>query len=142
MAKKARYIIHDALKIIKVAGDEQDAEPVDSLRGMNVLNDMMSTFEEVYGIDVGYTEISSIDDDVDTTDGSIKYITSCLAAELWMYYYNTDLPNPIIASAIRGKRGLLSLGTTPPTLQYGQTLPTGSGNYNNTSYVFYPDEDE
>ena len=142
MPYTAGQVISDALGICKVVGESRPITPYDNDRGIRILNNMMETLTNVYDIDVGYEAVTSIVTPVEVDDGAIDSIINMLAVELWPYYYDTEPSQMMVVKAVSAKRNLLSIGTTIPTMSYGQTLPTGSGNYNNTSYIFYPEEEE
>jgi len=129
----AREIITRAhAEVVQSKYEISDGELSDGLR---YLNRMMSRLE-AQGVDVNYTELSSVDDQLTTPMTVNMGMVKNLAVSLWPQY-NTKPLNPAIkfwadksletmrSQAIDG----LSVALFP------STLPIGSGNYQDTGYI-------
>ena len=142
MAETAGDIIRDALGEITVLGAEAPVEAVDAQAGIRYLNRMMAAFD-ADGIDLGYTEATSLASPITVPAGANAGMVSQLAVMLWDQFSNGEMvPQTLLARAISGKDTMRNLAVTVGQTEYGDTLPIGSGNegtYTSSSFHFYPD---
>jgi hypothetical protein len=142
MAEKAGDIIKDALGEISALGAEAPVEAVDAQLSVRYLNRMMTALD-ADGIDLGYTEIDSLGDDVTTPAGSYEGITVMLAARLWRHFADdAPIPMDLLARAQQGKETLRKIAVIVSSSEHPDTLPRGSGNEGDNGYDtshFYPD---
>lgn len=127
MAITANTIISRALERIRVKDPRDEIDADDAATGIQYLNDMMLAFAEHDGIDLNYTIVSSIDDEITTPDWSHGMMWSTLA--LWLAdEYGKDVTLGLSALADR-----LQTGVRRKTVKIGKAvlpdgLPTGQGN--------------
>lgn len=124
---KAKVIIERAF--YEVVQSKYNIEPVDLNDGLRYLNRFMSRID-AQGIALGYTRLSSIDDDVTVPATVILAMVKNLAKLMWPQY-NTSQLNPLIK--IGAQRGLDAMRSQAITqinpAQFPATLPRGSGNF-------------
>ncbi len=142
MSLSAKQVITGALQLIRATGDEEPVEAFDSQRGIDILNDLMAELEEADEIDLGYTTVTTLADEVTVDDGAYRGIKALLAYEIWPYSYQKDPPNVLASKAISGKNALLKIGFDIDESDFPRTLPVGSGNYDITSNIFFPIDDD
>ena len=139
--EKAGDIIKDVLTEITVLGAEAPVEAVDAQAGIRYLNRMMAAFD-ADGIDLGYTEVSSLSDDITVPAGAIDGMIPQLAARLWDQFSDGQpAPSTLLIRASIGLDTMRNIAVTVGATEYPDTLPIGSGNEwgsHNTSH-FYPD---
>lgn len=134
-------LIKDALTEITVLGAEASVESVDAQTGIRYLNRMMAAFD-ADSIDLGYTEVSSLADDVTIPAGANEAIVPQLAARLWgQYATGKPIPPDLVGRAKYGKEVLRVLTFSIAATEFPSTLPVGSGNEGDASWNehFYPD---
>lgn len=141
MAETAGSVIKDALGEIIVLGAEAPIEQADAQAGIRYLNRMMAAFDGD-GIDLGYTEVSSLGDVITVPAGAIDGMVAQLAVRLHAQFSGIDpLSQDLIARAISGKNTMRNLTITIGASEYPDTLPIGSGNEwdGSRDARFYPD---
>lgn len=142
MTEKAADIVKDALSEITAYGAEASVEQVDANLAVRYMNRMMAAFD-VEGIDLGYTKVTNLGDDVTIPDGAIEAVVFNLSARLWRSFADdAPVPPDLILKATQGVRTLEMLAVTIAPSRFPGTLPIGSGNY--TGYTlgdnyFYPE---
>lgn len=140
---KVAEVITDALEEILVQSAEQDIQQSDANSAIRALNDMMLAWA-VDGIDLGYTVVSDLADDVTVALGAIRGIKANLAIELANRF--EVQPSPSLEKRARdGKITCIDLAFEQSSGYYPETLPTGSGNtyptvWDNTFYSGVDDE--
>ena len=140
MSETAGDIIKDALGEITVLGAEAPIEAVDAQVSIRYLNRMMAAFD-ADGIDLGYTEVSSLADLITVPAGAIAGMVSQLAVMLWDQFSDGQpVPSTLLARAISNKNTMRNLAVTIGATEYPSTLPIGSGNeWEGNTRHFYPD---
>ena len=122
---KAKEVITRAFaEVTQSKSPIQDVELSDGLR---YLNRMMARPEFT---NLGYTPLSSIDDELTVSGGVILGIVKNLALTLWPQYSTTPV-NPLIKfSAKRSLDTMLAQAITViQPAKFPSTMPIGSGNY-------------
>ena len=125
MQMQAREVISRAFaEVTQSKAPIQDVELSDGLR---YLNRMMARPEFVA---LGYTSLSSVDDQMTVANGVILGMVKNLALTLWPQYSTTPV-NPLIKfSADRSFGTMLAQAITIiQPAQFPSTTPIGSGNY-------------
>lgn len=142
MAKVNEYVV-DALEDLVVQADEAPIEASEARACIRVLNDMMTMFA-ANGINLGYTVVSDLGDDVTIPDGAIMGVKAHLAIML-ADKYEVDVSARLQWKADQGMRAMLNLAVETTASKYPSTLPRGSGNsypgFRSSAYPFYPDEE-
>lgn len=140
MAETAGDIIKDALGEITVLGAEAPIEAVDAQVSIRYLNRMMAAFD-ADGIDLGYTEASSLSSAITVPAGAIEGMVAQLAVRLHAQFSAADpLSQDLLARAVSGKRTMRNLAVVVGASEFPGTLPIGSGNeHDNNTNHFYED---
>lgn len=143
MAETVATVIKDALQQIVVQASEAPIEADEAQTAIRFLNRLMARFD-AEGIDLGYTKVISLGDLVTIPDGAYDGVIYNLSLALAPQY---DVPVSIDLKML-AKEGLKTLRTLTFSIgpsSYGDTLPIGSGNeddsYGNYSH-FYPDDQD
>lgn len=138
----AESVIKDALTEIVVLGAEAPLEAADAQVAIRYLNRMMATFD-AEGIDLGYSDVTSLADPITVPLGAVEGMVYQLAARLWTQYaLGKPIPAELAAKAGATKEVMRGLTINIAASEFPNTLPYGSGNYtsNNTTYShYYPD---
>lgn len=140
MVVKANEIVVDALEDLVVQQDEGPIEQSEGRAAIRALNDMMYSWA-ADGIDIGYTEVSSLGDIITVPVGAIRGMKANLAIELAPKY--DVIPTPaLIQRANAGMKAVLNLAVEIGASAYPSTLPRGSGNWDDGyGDDYYPDEE-
>ena len=135
-----RDIIVDALEDLVVQADEAPIEPSEAKAAIRALNRMMAEYA-TKGINIGYTIVDSLDDEITVPLGAMDAIVANLAIRLAPKYKAVATPE-LTKAASDGEDALYRLDTDIPETQYPETLAIGSGNtqYGDWDDVFYPDQ--
>jgi len=135
-------IITDALEDLVIKADEAPIEPSEAKTAIRTLNRMMHQFASK-GINLGYTEVNSLDDEITVPLGAMDGIVSNLAMRLAPKYLSSGVPATLALAAEEGYNTLLRIAIQPGYTRYPDTLPIGSGNkeYNGNDTNFYPAEE-
>lgn len=124
---KAREIISRAFT--EVVSSKTKISSVDLDDGLRYLNRMMAKLEDT-GVDVSYTQVDSVDDDITVQDGALLGMTKNLALNLWPQYNTNPANNVLKFSASRSLVAMRNIGfDSIGVAQFPSTLPVGSGNY-------------
>lgn len=137
---KTHDVVRDALELLIVQAAEAKIPPDEAAAAIRTLNDLMFQYES-QGIYLGYTQINDMGDFLTVPLGAILAIKANLAIQLAPRY--NVVPSPaLMQSAMDGFKTLVDIGTSMSGSAYPSTLPQGSGNYDNGSGDFYPDEQD
>jgi len=137
MAKASEFVRTVLLKLVQT-GAEQPIEQVDAQDVLEAMNDMMAEWEGV-GISLGYTEVSSLGDEVTVPDSTKRAIKSNLAV-----YVADQFGKQVDASTILSARetwnNIVNQYITINAATFSGTLPTGAGNNcgDNFNSRFFP----
>lgn len=136
---KIREILSRAFS--EVVSSKYQISNIDYDDGLRYLNRMMAKMAAT-GIDVGYTQASSIDDDLTVQDGAILGMVKNLAVNLWPQYNSEPVNNLLSFSAKRSMEAMRNIGfDTIDVALFPSTLPIGSGDYRGAySENFYTNE--
>ena len=131
MAETADTIIKDALQEISIAQEsEASFEPEETQDAIRYLNRMMSSFA-ARGITLGYTQVSSLGDEITVPDGALEGMVKNLAVRLFNQYSvpGTPVPALLLQEARQGRDDMraVAIDSIGPALFPG-TMPIGSGN--------------
>ena len=126
----ANEVITDALEEIVVQTDEADIEASEGEAAIRILNDMMAMWA-AKGINLGYTELTSLGSYVTVPRGAILGIKYHLAIAL-AEKYDVMVSPQLLTKARDAWDAILELSNILEESDFPETLPRGSGNY-----VFY-----
>lgn len=131
-----------SLQRILVQASEADLEPDEYQDFIFAMNNYMLALD-AEGVKLGYTEVSSLGDEVTIPVGALRGLIANMAIEVAPDY--SGVVSPGLANAAReGMKVMRRLGQTIVATAYPSTLSIGSGNehgrlYNNDH--FYPDSE-
>lgn len=140
MTEKADKIVRDALGELLVQAVEAPVQPDQAQVAIRYMNRIANSLSAM-GINLGYTNISSLGDDVTIPDSTIDGFILLLAVRLAPQY---DVPTSVDLRLLKRegmesiRAATFSIGAT----EYGDTLPIGSGNETEGGFDldhFYPD---
>jgi hypothetical protein len=140
MAVTVEQVAKASLGSILVQGSEAPLNPDDYQAFIFALNNYMTSLD-ADGIALGYTVVSSLNDQVTIPIGALRGVIANMAIEVAPDYGATVTE----ALALRAKQGMdamRKLGQSMGETRYPSTLPRGSGNYYEYSTnPFYPDRE-
>jgi len=137
-----RDIITDALEDLVVKADEAPIEASEAKTAIRILNRMMHQFAS-QGINLGYTEVNSLDDEITVPLGAMDGIVANLAMRLAPKYLSSGVPAALALAAEEGYNTMLLIAVQPGYTRFPSTLPYGSGNesYRGSTERFFPAEE-
>lgn len=122
-----KEVITDALEELNYIAAEEPVEAADGNTAMRYLNDML-TMWAAKGINLGYTLVSNLGQEVTVPYGSVYGIKKLLAISL-SNKFKITITQTLMDEAEKGWEAILLLTTTINPVQYPSILPRGSGNY-------------
>ena len=137
MAKANEYVV-DALEDLIVQADEAPIEPSEGRACLRILNDMMAMWD-AQGINLGYTDVTDLGDEVTIPDAAKVGVKAHLAIML-APKYDVPVSASLSQKAKTGWSAILDLIVDTAESAYPSTLPQGSGN--DPINTFYPDQQD
>jgi len=141
MTETANNVITDALQEILVQAAESPLTPDEYATAIRYLNRMMSAWA-LSGVNIGYTEVTSLGDVLTVPSGAIEGIISNLALKL-APMFGAEIPITLLQKASDGLKAIEHTAVRVFPTSFGSTLPIGSGNegdFNDNHY--YPGLDQ
>jgi hypothetical protein len=133
----ANNIITDALKEIAALPAESDIPQDKAETGIFYLNAMMGDFS-VKGINLGYTYVNDLSDQITIDDFAIEVFIKNLAIELIPTYGHGLTDQSLFQAALDGYKSLQEIAlTTPAPMAHPSRFPTGSGNQTTRTDEYY-----
>lgn len=134
----ARDILLAAFEDMVVRMDEETLPSSDAQTGVRYINWIMADLA-VNGVDLGFTKLSQISDEVTIPEGAMMALSSILAFRLWPKYRTIPRTTEVNFNAREGLKLMYKIGTSIAATEYPSTLPTGSGNDypSRNEYKFY-----
>lgn len=130
-----------SLQRILVQASEADLEPDEYQDFIFAMNNFMADLS-ADGVDLGYTEVSDLGDEVTVPTGALRGLIACMAIEV-APDYNGKISQGLIKAADEGMERMRKLGQTMVASAYPATLPRGTGSaYWPDLDHFYPDSEE
>lgn len=139
MATVAQVMVA-SLKNIIVAASESEINSDDAGDFMFAMNIYMTNLA-ADGINLGYTEVNSLDDQVTIPTGALYGLVKNMAV-VSAPDFGYPIPNELRQEAGAGLRVMEKIGVTIGPSAFPSTLPRGSGNERNSAFAthhFYPD---
>jgi len=130
------YLAKKSLQRILVQGSEAPFEPDEYADYLDALNDYMKQLE-AQGIDLGFTTVVSMNDEVTVPPGALRGIIANMAIEV-SADYGVVVSDALVIAARQGLQTMRLLGQSVPLSANPSTLPVGSGNYAHNANPFYP----
>ena len=115
-----------SLQRILVQASEADLEPDEYQDFIFALNNFMLALD-ADGISLGFTEVSSLGDEVTVPLGALRGIIANMAIEV-APDYGGEISQGLLVAASDGMRTMRKIGQRIAATQYPSTLPIGSGN--------------
>lgn len=115
-----------ALQRILVQASEADLEPDEYQDCIFAMNNYMLALD-ADGVQLGYTEVSDLGDDITIPVGALRGLIANLAIEV-APDYNGQITPGLARAAEEGELVMRKLGQTITKTQFPGTLPIGSGN--------------
>jgi hypothetical protein len=131
-----QQIADHALKLIMVLGADASMQPEDSTDFIFLLNNYLSALE-ADGLNLGYTVVVNLSDEVTVPPGAVLGIIYNMAVLSCPSYGGTASPE-VIAGAEKGLKTIRRLCVVPIAAVNPSTLPRGNGNYSWNNTDFYP----
>ncbi len=135
-----KEVLEDAAGKILHNQSEEPLEQDDGLVFMRGLNDMM-TMWAANGVNLGYTVVSSLGQNVTVADGALAGIKAKLAIKV-APQFKAQVSLELLREAKEGYKAILNLVGQVTSRQFPSTLPMGSGNTGRTSRRFYPSDED
>jgi hypothetical protein len=128
-----------ALNRIMVQGSEAPLEADEYADFIFALNNYMAQLA-AEGINLGYTEVDSIQDEVTIPTGALRGLIANMAVEVSSDYGGV-ISEALVVAARQGKQTMRLIGQKIGKARYPSTLPRGQGNYDSFSMGdnFYPE---
>jgi hypothetical protein len=135
----AQQVIDLSLKAIMVQGADAELQADEYNDAIFSLNTMMLAYD-AQGIALGYTEVSSLSDEITVPAGALRGIIYNLAIDIAPQYGGEISPG-VTNAASAGEDAMLNIAVEAGTSAMPSTLPRGTGNYYQSGYDyrFYPD---
>ena len=135
-------VLKSSLQRILVQASEAPIEASEAEDFIFDMNNFMLALD-VDGVQLGYTEVSDLGDEITIPTGALRGLIANMAVEVAPDYDGTV--TPALASAARnGLQVMRKLGQSIAASRFPSTLPLGSGNEDcsgfNTTH-FYPDQE-
>ena len=138
---KAEELLNRAFSKILVQEDEAAFEPSEYQIALSALNTWMIGLD-ADGVNLGYTVITDLGDDITVPDGALFGMIPNLALHL-ASDFGGEISPALVAEAEAGLRIMEKIGMTLTPTEYLSTLPLGSGNqeWGANSRRFYPERE-
>lgn len=133
---KAGELITQSLGLILVRSADIPLEPDELQDAITQLNTMMAS----WNLPLGYTEVSSPNDELTVVSGALDAMTQNLALRLSPQFGVAVSPDLRI-NAKEAKNDLLKIVIKVNRSKYPSTLPRGTGNNRFRDRIFYPASD-
>jgi hypothetical protein len=137
----AAQVLKAALQRILVQGSEAELEPDEYQDAIFAMNNLALAWD-AEGIQLGYTEILDLGDDVTVPVGALRGLIANTAIEV-SPDYNGTISAGLVQAAKAGLNAIRLIGQSMPATAFPGTLPIGSGNEGNETRLrwshFYPD---
>ena len=122
---KASQVLKAALQRILVQASEAPLEADEYQDAIFSMNNYMLALD-AEGISLGYTEVSSLGDDITVPTGALRGIIANVAIEISPDYGGVVSPG-LVKAAEEGLRAMRHLGQRMGASEYPSTLPLGAG---------------
>jgi len=135
-------VLDASLKRIIVAGSESEINPQDALDFIFAMNIFMLDLD-ANGVNLGYTEVSQVSDQVTIPTGALRGVVTNMAIEI-SPDYGAPVSNELRVIAAAGLNTMRQLGLGLGKAFFPSTLPIGSGNEGEIGFNhnhFYPDQE-
>jgi hypothetical protein len=137
----AAQVLKTALQRVLVQGSEADLEPDEYQDAIFAMNTLLFAWD-AEGIQLGYTWVNDLGDDVTVPVGALRGVIANVAIEASPDYAGVISPG-LAAAASEGLKACRLIGQHVPTTSLPGTLPIGSGNeggeVRDRRFHFYPD---
>jgi len=125
----AAQVTKAILQEILVHGSESELEADEFKDTVFVMNNYM-TAQDANGINLGYTVVSNLGDEITIPAGAIQGLISNVAIMI-APQFGATVDQGLVVKAKIGLQAMRKLGVTIGKMQFPGTLPIGSGNESN-----------
>jgi len=143
MAEKAGEVINDILLDLVVLGSDATMDPSETASTIRYINRWM-TMQDALGLSLGFTKITSVNDDITIPDGAIMGLIKNVVLIMSKQFGAVITPDAV-AAARDGLEAMENLGIEVLGSSMPCTLPIGSGNewsgYNTQQFFQCPEDD-
>jgi len=122
----AGQVVKAILQEILTQATEADLEPSEIQDTIFAMNNYM-TAEAVNGIDLGYTVVSSVSDEITVPAGALQGIIANMAIVM-APQFDAEITASLAEKARTGLNAMRKLGITLNPMSFPNTLPVGAGN--------------
>lgn len=122
----ASQVIKAALQRIVVQASEAELEPDEYNDAIFAMNNLMLAYD-AQGIALGYTEVSTLADEITIPTGALRGLIANLAIEI-SPDYDGEITQGLVLAAKEGLEAMRELGVIVGTSEFPSTLPIGTGN--------------
>lgn len=139
----ANDVVSAGLKSIIVLGAESALDSADAQDFISAMNYYMFDLD-ARGVKLGYTEVSSLGDEITIPSGALRGLIANVAIEVAPEYGGNISP-ALIQRAKDGLKAMRRLGISLGKTALPSNLPIGSGNegeYHYADSYYYPDQEE
>lgn len=140
MAEYVGDVVGDALRELVVTPAEQSISQYNADAGIFYLNHLMLSLS-VDGVSVGFTVVDSFADPLTVDDAAIEPMVKLLAVSMAPLYKSAILSAELIQQAEEAIKFLRDISVNVSVSGFPETLPYGSGNYDQTYARFYSNPD-
>ena len=139
----ATKIVTRALTRLGIKASETAIEPEELQDGLDLLNDMLSNWEEA-GYNLGFSPVSNLTGEVRIPRGANQAVIDSLAI-MMAPEYSRPISPALVASAKLSFANMVSANVFIGDVDYPSTLPRGSGNQCDDTWfdeTFFPEKDK
>jgi len=140
----ATKIITRALTRLGIRASETAIEPDELVDGLDLLNDMLSNWEEA-GYNLGFSPVSNLTDEVRIPRGANAAVIDALAI-IMAPEYSRPVSAALLSAASLSFSNMLTATVFIGEVAYPSTLPRGSGNQCGSDdfidSTFFPEKDK
>ena len=140
----ANQVLKAALQKILVQDFEAELEQEEYEIAILEMNNFMLDLD-ARGVSLGYTEVSSLSDDITIPTGALRGLINNLAIQI-APYFNGKVTQVLASLAAEGLNTMRLLGKRRITSSFPSSLPIGSGNEDSwgggTDHKFYPEPED
>ena len=139
---KVSQVLRTALLLILSEGSEAELQPDEYEDAIFTMNNLMTGLD-ADGVQLGYTIVSNLSDEVTVPDGALQGVIANTAVHSAPFYDAEPSP-ALVLMAENGMKTMEKLGVNVGPSALPSTMPIGSGNEGcntggNANYHFYPD---
>ena len=122
----AKQVVKASLQRILVQASDASIEPDEAQDFVFAMNNYMLALD-AEGISLGYTEVTSLGDEITIPTGALRGLIANMAIEV-APDYGGEVSQGLVKAASEGMKAMRKLGRITMVTAHPSTLPIGSGN--------------